>query len=80
MLLVQGEGRALLAAKDFMLGEALPTLALVPKVCCWPCIFAEHKPCSCTVIAGVSDTPCHCSVAWPPCTAALQQPCRHVTC
>ena len=28
----QGEGRALLASRDFMLGEALPKLALIPKV------------------------------------------------
>lgn len=32
MLLVQGEGRTLLASRDFMLGEQLPSLQLVPKV------------------------------------------------
>ena len=30
--MVQGEGRAMLASRDFMLGEALPTLAIIPKV------------------------------------------------
>lgn len=45
--LLQGEGRALLAARDFMLGEALPTLALVPKVCCLtlPSAVFKWQPC-----------------------------------
>lgn len=29
---IQGEGRALLAARDFMLGETLPTITLVAQV------------------------------------------------
>ncbi len=32
-MVLQGEGRTLLASREFMLGEHLPSLQLVPRVC-----------------------------------------------
>ena len=50
-MLVQGEGRALAAAKDFMLGEHLPDLHLVPKVQYW----AHPCPAHCYFVQMTAD-------------------------